>query len=197
MNLGHRLMWIPLCSAIALVGCNRSATPPSADALAKGGSVARRSVKTAMDADASKITLSPEDTTVENIAAQKPPSDLSGRTGPFETTTWRVKATIESVQLKKDGDYYMVLRGDKGGKTVVEVPDPKQCEGSPMHEQIAAARKQLEDKYHPTEQVKKVDERATVTGVGFLGWGSSSKGAKGSSGARLMPGTGFDFGNKG
>jgi hypothetical protein len=175
-----------------LAGCHSD----SAVAIANSKpAVARRSVKTATDLDAAKIDRTPVATTVEEIAGIKAPKgELAGRTPGFETTTYRVEATVKSVELKKDGDYYLVLQGDKGGQTVVEVPDPKTCENSPLHDDIAAARKELEERYHPTKEVKEVNERATVTGVGFLGWGNKGKGATGKSGPRLMPGTGIDFG---
>lgn len=186
-------IWPAISAACLLTLCGCGDNSAVAKNAASGGSPARRSVKTGTDPDAAKINMSPVATTVEEIAAQKSPDNLAGRQGPFETTTWKVSATIESVQLKKDGDYYLVVKGDKGGSTVVEVPDPKQCEGSPMHDQIAATRQALEDRYHPTDQPKEVNEKATITGVGFLGWGSKGKGATGKSGARLMPGTGVEF----
>ena len=168
-----------------------------------GGSSVRRSVKTSTDPDAAKIDKSAKDTTIEDIVAQKVPGDLQGRSEPFETSTWRVKARLKSVQLMKDGDYYLVMKGEKGGQTVVEVPDPEQCKGSPLQGEIAEARKQIEEKYHPTKEVKKLDEPATVTGVGFLGWRgsaaksttkSTAKAGESRTGPRLMPGTGFKFG---
>lgn len=182
-------------------GCGSNDAPPTVSAVKTGGIAARRSVKTASDADASKIAMTPQDTTVEAIEGQTVPANLGGRVSPYETTIWKVKATINSVQLMKDGDYYMVLEGDKGGKTVVEVPDPSTCKDSVLKDQITKARQEIEDKYHPTSKLKHVHDEATVTGVGFLGWqGSgtkdSKKGAHGYSGARILPGTGFDFGNK-
>jgi len=153
-------------------------------------------VKVAMDPDASKIGTSPVDTTIEAINSQKPPlGTIGGRVAPFETTQWKVRATLKSVQLMKDGDFYLVLKGDKGGQSVVEVPDPAQCKSSPLATQITAARQELESRYHPTTTLKPLNDDATVTGVGFLGWGGAGKkGGKGRSGPRLMPGTGFSFG---
>ena len=152
-------------------------------------------VKVAMDAGASKIVQTPKETTVEAITAQKLPSGALGdRSAPFETTEWQVKASLKSIQLMKDGDYYLVLKGDKGGETVVEVPDPAQCKGSPLETQIATARKELENRYHPTTVVKNLNDVGTVTGVGFLIWGAPKKGHTGHSGPRLMPGTGFSWG---
>lgn len=198
-------------SCIAMVGCRSddvsSSTPakpqtPTSVATAgakTGGNQARRSVKTSTDPDAARIDTTPKDTTIEDIVAESVPASLQKRAEPFETSTWRVKATLASVQLMKDGDYYLVLKGAKGGQTVVEVPDPAQCKGSPLEPQIAAARKQIEDKYHPTKEVQKLNDPATVTGVGFLGWGKSTngskkKGSESRTGPRLMPGTGFTFG---
>jgi hypothetical protein len=185
MNRSGALLIVGLAIAV-LAGCSKGTDDAAM--------VARRQVKVGLDADASKIEATPRETTIEDLIANKAPEGaLAGRVGPFETTTWRVTATIKSVQVKKDGDYYMVLKGDKGGSTVVEVPDPKTCEGSPMHDQIAATRKQLDDKYHPTKDVKNVNDRATVDGVGFYGFGNNGKGASGKVGSRLMPGTNFQF----
>jgi hypothetical protein len=200
-----------VAGAWSLAGCGASAPAPIAPAklaaaVKTGGVATRRNVKTAIDPDASKIDLSPKDTTVEDIVAQKGPPDgkLEGRYPPFETQTWRVKATLASVRLMKDGDYYLVMKGNKGGETVVEVPDPKDCTNSPLEPQITAARKELEDRYHPTPTVQDIHDGATVTGVGFLGFGSANKGAgkgpkkggKERSGPRLMPGLNFEFDKK-
>ena len=201
---GHLCLALPLTvSALALTGCHSAPTStpgaPSPLAAARtGGSATRRNVKTTIDADASAIDKTAKPTTIEDILAEKGPADgkLEGRQAPFETSEWSVKAKLESVQLMKDGDYYLVMKGSKGGETVVEVPDPKDCAGSPLQPDIAAARKQLEERYHPTKDVKKIDDDATITGVGFLGWGGKSKGAKGRTGPRLMPGTDFEFDKK-
>ncbi len=199
MRGNYRISIWGLC-AVFVVGCHSAPapTPPAAVAAKTGGSSARRSVKTATDPDAGKIDTTPKDTTIEQIVAQKAPADLKGRSNPFELATWRVKTRLDSVQLMKDGDYYLVMSGEKGGKTVVEVPDPAECKGSPLQAQIAQARKEIEDRYHPTKEIQKLDQPATVTGVGFLGWGaarkSTKKSAEGHYGARLMPGLGFEFG---
>lgn len=186
------------CAALCLPGCNSTSSAKSLTAVRSASVQARRDVKTAIDPDASKIDKAATDTTIEDIVAQKLPKgrSLGGRVGPFETTTWRVRATLESVQLMKDGDYYLVMKGNKGGETVVEVPDPKECNKSPLLPQISAARQQIEERYHPTSTAKNIHEEATVTGVGFLGW-PNNKGGKGRTGPRLMPGVGFEFDKKG
>lgn len=195
---------VVLCGSLLLAGCRSPEPAAKSGDIPKvatktpeektGGKATRRNVKTAIDPDAAKIDTAAKDTTVEDIVAQKAPTggELGARVEPFETSTWRVKATLASVKLMKDGDYYLVLKGSKGGETVVEVPDPKDCQGSPLLPQITAARKQLTDRYHPTTTLKELHDQATVTGVGFLGF-TSKKTGKGKSGSRLMPGLGFDF----
>ena len=201
---------VPAALVVMLVGCQSQPTPstpgtlavkdaPKASAPTDPAKAARRLVKTTADPEAGSIDKTPKDTTIEEIVAQKAPDQLAGRSGPFETSTWKVKATLSSVRLMKDGDYYLVMKGDKGGETVVEVPDPANCKGSPFEADITAARKVLEEKYHPTKDIQKINQKATITGVGFLGWGKSStpkkKTAETHSGPRLMPGTGFSFEN--
>ena len=192
--------------AIGLVvaGCQSAPVTPSTEKVAikeavkTGGEASRRTVKTGMDPDASKVDLSPKATSIEDINKLHPTGKLAGRVGPFETSTWQVKASLQSIKLMKDGDYYLVMKGDKGGQAVVEVPDPKDCKGSPFHDQIAVARKALEERYHPTTDLKKIDDGATVTGVGFLGFGDGKKkSTKAQTGARLMPGLDFKFDKKG
>jgi hypothetical protein len=176
---------------IMVTGCSKKADVPSE------ATIARRAVKSTLDPAAKEINKTIRDTTIEDIIANKSSGLLAGRVDPFEKTVWRVKAKVESIELKKDGDYYMVLRGEKGGQTVVEVPDPDTCKGSPFEGEILETRKALEDKFHPTKDKKEVNEDATITGVGFMGFNANpaKKGSGGFSGARLMPGTDVKFDN--
>ncbi len=186
-------------SIVVFSGCSQPAKPPTptqvATAVKTGSEASRRDVKTAIDADASKINWTPKDTTIEDIAATRPPAGIqsAGRTGPFETTTWKVDATLKSFKLMPDHDFYLVMKGEKGGEAVVEVPDPNDCKGSPLQSEIASARKTLEERYHPTTDVKSLNDPATVIGVGFLGFGGKKKKSGAHSGGRLMPGLDFNF----
>lgn len=159
--------------------------------------MARRLVKTATDPMASQINLTPQDTTIKDLVANKAPSTLGERVGPFEMTTWRLSGTVETIEKKKDGDFYMVLRGDDGEMTVVEVPDPDTMKGAPMEGDVRKTREALENEFHPTSDKQDVNKKATITGVGFYGWGNSGskKGSSGYSGSRLMPGMGVEFGD--
>jgi hypothetical protein len=180
---------IPSLLMVSMIGCSNKAAAPS------DATVARRAVKSTLDPSAKEIDKSIKDTTVEEIIANKGSGILASRVDPFEKSVWRVKAKVESIELKKDGDFYMVLRGEKGGQTVVEVPDPETCKGSPFEGEIRETRKALEEKFHPTKDKKEVNENAIITGVGFLGFNANpaKKGSGGITGARLMPGTDVKF----
>jgi hypothetical protein len=69
----------------------------------------------------------------------------------------------------------------------MEVPDPALCKGSPLQPGIAATRKALEARYHPTSAKQTLNDPATLQGVGFYGPRGSQ------SGGRLMPGLSISF----
>jgi hypothetical protein len=115
------------------------------------------------------------------------------RIGPFEKSTYQMEGTIKSVVHRKDGDYYLVVEGKSGSQAVVEVPDPELCKGSPLASQIASARKAIEERYHPTDEKKDVNDPVSISGVGFYGWRGKKGGGTTGNSARLMPGLGVQF----
>lgn len=185
--------------AVAACGPREEAPAPSKVAKKPVNRATRVAVKHGLDPDAAKIDLTPKTVSLAELAAHKAPADLGDdisspdyqkhRIAPFETQVWRVGATVKSVVHRKDGDYYMVLTSSDGAESVVEVPDPKLCEGSALHDKIVAAREDIEKRFHPTDEPKDINQHATVDGVGFFGF----KGKKGGTGARLMPGLGFKW----
>lgn len=158
-------------------------------------------IKLATDPGASKIDRHAKKITIEELLAMKMPGDLKGdlsdhptdRVDDFENSTYSVDGTIKSIVHRKDGDYYLVVEGESGAQAVVEVPDPKLCKDSPLKDGIQDARSTLEERYHPTDTPKDVNEKATIEGVGFHGF----KGKPGSGGTtnkpRLMPATNISF----
>lgn len=200
MTVASRLALLTIPAAL-LTACNRPAEAPAPTPTAKKpvNRATRVAVKHALDPDAAKIDLAPKTVSLAELAAHKAPDDLGAdisgaeyqkhRIAPFETQVWRVDVNVKSVVHRKDGDYYMVLTTNDGAESVVEVPDPKLCEGSRLHDQIASARADIEKRFHPTDEPKEINQHATVDGVGFFGF----KGKKGGTGARLMPGVGFKW----
>ena len=165
----------------------------------------RADIRHGLDPDAASIDLNPKSISIADLVAMKMPESAKGgidafqtsRVGPFEKSTYRVEAKITSIEHKKDGDYYMVVKDQSGKQAVVEVPDPSLCKGSPLEGKIAEARKTLEERYHPTDKPKIVNDPATLDGVGFYGFkGRPGSGGKGST-PRLMPGVGVSFGPPG
>lgn len=202
--------------AMALSGCHsekspapetkpKSATPAQAKpTAANDGGSARLSVKHATDPDAAKIDQTPKDITVEELLATKLPADYKGgiedsdrsRIGTFERSTYRLKGTLKSVVHRKDGDFFLVVAGKSGKTAVIEVPDPNLMKDSPLHDKVAAARKSIEDKYHPGDKAQDVNEPVTLEGVGFYGTSSKPSATGGGRPPRLMPGTGFTVGSQ-
>lgn len=161
----------------------------------------RISIKHGLDPDASGIDHSAKAISIADLVNMKVPGadNLAAyndrRVKPFETTTYEIEGTLKSIVHRKDGDYYCVVEDDKGNKAIVEVPDPKLCKGSPVEKDIAAARKTLEDHYHPTDETKEVNDKVTIEGVGFLSTGRPGSGNT-TGKPRLMPGTGVEIKGK-
>jgi hypothetical protein len=178
-------MVVGIMCSVAMTGCHRQVDPATS----------RLSIKHGLDPGTASITLTPKAITIGELNAEKMPDDNQAnledlqntRVGPFENQVWEVDAHIKSIQLRKDGDYYMEIQDSDGKKSVMEVPDPKLCQGSPLEPKIAATRKALEARYQPTDQKKDVDDDAQLQGVGFYGWHGRP------TGGRLMPGLDVSF----
>ncbi|AIE88137.1 hypothetical protein [Fimbriimonas ginsengisoli] len=174
-----------------------------ASAFGQRGEGARIAIKRALDPAAATIPKTPVKTTVEDLlAAVRPPAlqpDSKGaeyqnrRIGPLENTMWQVTATIKQIILRADGDYYMVIEGASGARTVVEVPDPRLCPKSKLIKQIQHVRNMLAKRFGPTPMPQDVNQKATITGVGFFGMQGRSLQGRQNNGARLMPGIDISF----
>jgi len=115
------------------------------------------------------------------------PEYQTTRIANFETTKWVLEATITEIIKRPDGDFYCVIEGKTGARTVIEAPDPELCVGSHYLKEIKKVRKLLDDKFHPTGQPVKVNIKVKLTGLGFFGYqGKTATGEK-TNGARLMP----------
>jgi hypothetical protein len=195
--------------ALAIAGCGSKREPnanPLSNTAAAQAAPAKKGpgrigVEHGLDADVAKVDQTPQPISVEQLLAFRDRGTgkinldnyHARRVAPFETTTFEVAGTIKYIKHEKDGDFYFALQGKSGAQAIIEVPDPKLCVGSPLLPRIAAARRDLEKRYHPTETPRNLNEEITVDGVGFLG--SRRKPGSGSFGSsvRLMPGTGVKF----
>jgi hypothetical protein len=136
---------------------------------------------TMADAGAAGVDPNARPSTVDRIVGLEPPSGVrqSDRVSPFETSLWKVEATVEQVEIRSDGDIYLVISSPKGARTVAESPPSA---SGPFRNRIQSTRDQLVRELHPSGQPKAVRRRAVLIGVGFFG-----RPSKVSNGARLSP----------
>jgi len=199
--------WLPAMVVIAAlaIGCSSPDKAPdtaSKTTSSQGGGRDRKptrlAIKRATDDAAGKASTTPTKTTIEDMMKVARPDGLAEddstpefqdkRVAPFETTIWQVDATVTQVVKRRDGDFFLTIEGAKGGKSVVEVPDPALCKDSKKLAEITATRKAIEDKFHPTDKPQKVNVKAKFTGFGFFGFSRAREGQPASNGARIMPG---------
>lgn len=195
----HTSAGLLLGMSLIVAACHSTApgpTPtPAAPRAPVNPATSRLALKRGLDREAGSIRMTPKPLTVAELSKMPLPPNFSGslednqdqRIGDFERQVWSVDATIKSIQLRSDGDYYMEIEGPDGSRSVMEVPDPALCKGSPLQSSIAATRKALEARYHPTTAKKQVNDRATLQGIGFYGPRGSQPGG------RLMPGLAIAF----
>jgi hypothetical protein len=136
----------------------------------------RYQIRTGADEGARRVSRTPVDTTIEELVQLIPPKDLSAlrasnnRAGPVEFTTYRLEARIVKCKLEQpSGDFALVLQSPSGATMRALVPDPASVDPSSMWlSDIAAVRKQIEDKLVPQRSFKLSDLKARITGVGFF-----------------------------
>jgi hypothetical protein len=153
-------------------------------------------VKTGSDADAAQVGekqfvdrqgLSMDrdgsvHSSVEQLVSLPRPSDMpttgafsatymNHRAAPVEFILWTVEANLIAFKLEADGDYHIVIQGDSGETMVVEIPNPVSPFVDPKSrwaQQIASARKAVDDRFTAQRIVKTTNTRIRITGVGFF-----------------------------
>jgi hypothetical protein len=95
-----------------------------------------------------ELTRAPRPATMANVNVD-PPGFLRKRAAPFETTIWRIEATIFVLKLEKDGDYHLALTGPGGKQMVAEIPTPSKLflGDSPWLDNIREARQMVDDRF--------------------------------------------------
>lgn len=153
------------------------------------------SIKLSTDPAAKTIPAKPKPTTLSALMALPRPAGMprDGRRGdlhakrhpPLETTVWQVDVHVSRIELREDGDFYLVIEDGKGVGTVAELPDPGLCKGSPFLSKITEVRKMLTKQLGPSPRSKVVSRRARLTGIGYFGKSRLSDATH--NGARLQP----------
>lgn len=182
-----------LCSAwrlpVALLGVALVNLGPA------GRHQAEASIKLANDAEAKTINPKPKPTTLAALMAMPRPKGMPAdgkraethakRYGPLETTVWQLDVHVSRIELREDGDFYLVIEDGKGAGTVAELPDPVLSKGSPFRSKITEVRKMLANQLGPTPRSKAVSRRARITGIGYFG--RSRRSSATHNGARIQP----------
>ncbi len=195
-----------IASLVIVAGCNPGGAAKNASSTTSSKAKPTRvAVKHGLDPAAINISRTAKDITIEDLLKMERPEGLADdissaafqdqRVGPLETQVWRIKAKVKSIIKRRDGDYFLTIESPSGATTVVEVPDPSLCKGSPLEKDITEVRSELEAKFHPNDKPKDVNAEATIEGVGFWGQKGKPGGKSSGNGARLMPGLGFEWGD--
>jgi len=138
----------------------------------------RYQIRTGVDEAARRVSRTAVDTTIEELVQLIPPKDLralraaNNRAGPVEFTTYRLEARIVKCKLEHPSeDFALVLQSPSGATMRALVPDPASVDSSSLWlSDIAAVRKQIEDKLAPQRTYKESDLKVRITGVGFFNY---------------------------
>jgi hypothetical protein len=143
--------------------------------------VFRWAVRTEADPEASLVQETPVAATVEELIVKPRPDDMPGaapnpayqndRAEGVERTVYQVEASLVGCRLEASGNFHLNLQGTTG-KTMIAIcpdPDPRFVDPSSRWvKQIAAVRREVEQKLQPVRSKKQVNERVCITGVGFF-----------------------------
>jgi hypothetical protein len=133
----------------------------------------RWSVKTGTDNDVQRINLTPQDTTIAQLASMPYPAQQSAmctRNGPGETQVWTLRnVNLHFVRLESDSDYHIVASDGMGNSMIVEAVWPG-CVG---HVACSSNQSLLCEITHARAAADVLetsgrDSIGTVMGVGFF-----------------------------
>jgi hypothetical protein len=136
---------------------------------ASGCGIERWSVKTLTDPGANAVKLTPIDSTVAKLIAFPAPINPTDRVAPIETTTYRIKVTMDSFKAEADSDIHLAVHDAQGHTMIAEFPAPTCDQGSVVAKQIKTARDAF-TKFAgpPSSSYVPVKGTATIEGIGFF-----------------------------
>lgn len=129
-----------------------------------------RSIKKLNDSQAGLVNLTPVWTTIGHLVSLPARPSAGHPRGSFETTTFRLHATVIFVKYELDHDLHVVLKRRRH-TMVTEAPAPACSAGSRVLNQIRAVRAALKAHFPravPGNKGRHVAVRVTVTGVGYF-----------------------------
>ncbi len=127
---------------------------------ASGCGVERWAVKTLTDPGANQVNLTPQESTIADLASIAPPASPTDRVGPTETTTFRITGKVIVHKQEADSDIHIALEDTQGNHMIVEATAPSCAQGSVVLKQIEEVR--------PAAEAAQIGQTVTVTGVGFF-----------------------------
>ncbi len=112
------------------------------------------------DPGANQVNLTPQASTIADLASIAPPVAPTDRVGPTETTTFQITGKVIVHKMEADSDFHIALEDAQGNHMIVEATSPSCASGSVVLKQIEEVR--------PTAEALQVGQTVTVTGVGFF-----------------------------
>jgi hypothetical protein len=142
--------------------------------------VERWSVKTGTDADASKVNMTPQATTVAALGAIPAPTTMpaNSRVAPAELQAVTItNVTLTMYKLEGDSDYHVDVT-DGTNHMITEIPDPA-CvgAGSIFAAGIQRSRAAFDSHYTVTTSFQNANDTVTITGVPFFDIAHGQSGA--------------------
>ena len=156
-------------------------------------------LKTAIDPDAAGITMTPTETTIQQLTSVAPPliTNTTPRVAPQETSAFELtNVTLVQVQKSVDYDYHLILKDASGNAMIAESPDPACEPQSALASQIQAVRSAIDAQIPnvgttPTT----VNQTVTVEGIGFFDYVPNYAEDEAPNGIELHPLTAICFGS--
>lgn len=132
----------------------------------------RWNVKTGVDADASKVSLKAQPTTIARLSSLKPPVNPRVRANsryPSELRTFSISGRLLLVKREADRDYHLVVSDAAGRTMIVEAPDPACARKSRFAGDIASVRAAIDSFFGgPITRQEPQDVAVNVMGVVFF-----------------------------
>ena len=144
------------------------------------GPVFRWKVRTGSDPNASLVKETPIRKTVEELAAEPRPANMSSPTEAYahyqnrraegvERTIYEVEATVVACKLQMSGSYHLNLQGKTGQTLVANCIDPQFVDPkSRWAKEIAAVRKEVEATLKPGPTYIHGSHKVRIRGIGFF-----------------------------